>query len=81
MKIKDYLWYPGTKSVNRKRQKDLALEKWKQLNSMVLSKLTWKLFYDKSLRVEQMQAKYQLDESFFCYGTEQNGLLVMEVYT
>ena len=35
------------------------------VNSAFLSKLTWKLFYGQSLWVEQIQAKYQLDASFF----------------
>jgi len=40
------------------------------VNTAFLSKLTWKLFYGQSLRVEQMHAKYQLDEKkFLCYTT------------
>ena len=48
-----------------KRTGGLGLRKMAAVNSVFLSKLTWKLFYCQSLWVEQMQAKYQLDENFF----------------
>jgi len=34
------------------------------VNSAFISKLTWNLFYDNSLWVTQMQAKYSLSEGF-----------------
>jgi len=34
-------------------------------NSAFLSKLTWKLFHEQNLWVEQMKAKYQINENFF----------------
>jgi len=43
----------------------LGLRKMEAVNSASVSKLTWKLFYNQGLWVEQMQAKYQLDEVFF----------------
>ena len=43
----------------------LDLRKIEPINSAFLSKLMWKLFYNQSLWVEQMQAKYQLDENLF----------------
>ena len=45
-----------------KKAKGLGLRKMEAVNCAFLNKLTWKLFYDQSLWVEQMQAKYQLDE-------------------
>jgi len=54
MKIKDYLWSHGIK----------FLRKMKVVNSVFLSKLTWKLFYDQSFWAEQMQTKYQVDEIY-----------------
>jgi len=48
-----------------KRAGGLGLRKLVAVNSAFLSKLTWKLFYGQSLWVEQMHAKYQLDENFF----------------
>jgi len=35
------------------------------VNSAFLSKLTWKLFHGQSLWVEQMKAKYPINELFF----------------
>ena len=43
----------------------LNLRKMEAVNSAFLSKLTWKLFHDKSLWVEQMKVKYSLAEDFF----------------
>ena len=43
----------------------LGLRKMEAVNSAFMSKLTWKLFHDKSLWVAQMQAKYSLSEDFF----------------
>jgi len=43
----------------------LGLRKMEAVNSAFLSKLTWKLFHDKSLWVEQMKVKYSIAEDFF----------------
>ena len=43
----------------------LGLQKMAAVGSAFLSKLSWKLFNDQGLWVDQMQAKYHLDEHFF----------------
>jgi len=44
----------------------LGLRKIEAVNSVILSKLIWKLFHEKSVWVEQMGAKYLISETFFC---------------
>ena len=48
-----------------KKSGGLGLRKMKAINSAFLSKLTWKLLHDHSLWVEQMCAKYPINENFF----------------
>jgi len=48
-----------------KKAGGLGLRKMEAMNSAFISKLTCKLFNNQGLWVEQMQAKYQLDEHFF----------------
>jgi len=43
----------------------LGLGKMEAVNSAFLSKLTWKLFHDQGLWVEQIRTKYQIDANFF----------------
>ena len=43
----------------------LGLRKMEAVNSAFMSKLTWKIFHEKSLWVEQMKAKYPIHEDFF----------------
>jgi len=43
----------------------LELRKMEAVNSAFLIKLTWKLFHNQSLWVEQMRTKYQINENFF----------------
>jgi len=47
-----------------KKMGDLGLRKMAAVNSAFLSKLTWKLFHDHSLWVDQMKAKYSINEFF-----------------
>jgi len=48
-----------------KKAGGLGLRKMEAVNSAFLSKLTWKLFHDQSLWIEQMKTKYSINELFF----------------
>ena len=48
-----------------KKSGGLGLRKMEAVNSAFISKLTWKLFHEQSLWVEQMKAKYSINEHFF----------------
>jgi len=48
-----------------KKSGGLGLRKMDAVNSAFLSKLTWKMFHGNSLWVDQMKAKYALNEDFF----------------
>jgi len=57
-----------------KKAGGLGLRKMAAVNSAFLSKLTWKLFHSQSLWVDQMKAKYSINE-FFSKLTVQNVIL------
>jgi len=48
-----------------KKSGGLRLRKVEAVNSAFNSKLIWKLFHDQSFWVEQMKAKYSINERFF----------------
>ena len=55
-----------------KKSGGLGLRKLEAVNSAFLSKLTWKLFHEQSLWVDQMRAKYPINEQFFATGCAKN---------
>jgi len=52
------------KNFQHKRLGGLGLRKMEAFNGTFLWKLTWKLFHDESLWLEQMSAKYRLIQTF-----------------
>jgi len=55
-----------------KKSGGLGLRKMEAIKSAFLSKLMWKLFHDHSLWVDQMCAKYPVNENFFGVDPKQS---------
>ena len=55
-----------------KKSGGMGLRKMEAINSAFLSNLTWKLFHNHSLWVEQMSTKYLIDKKFFVAKPKQS---------
>ena len=64
-----------------KKSGGLGLRKMEAITSAFLSKLTWKLFHDHSLWVEQMSTKYPINENFFIAKPKQSDSWGMDMYS